>query len=124
MPYVTKTQREALTVRWPADAGELNYVITQQLLLYWRHPSYSFGSRMQWFFDCLLNYLSSHDRRYQTINDIVGAVECAKLEFIRRQGAQVASSFFTPLDDAKRIFYKEVAAPYEDEKITENGDVY
>jgi hypothetical protein len=38
---------------------------------------------------------------YQHINDIIGALEGAKLEFYRR-----------------------VAAPYEDTKITENGDVY
>jgi hypothetical protein len=38
---------------------------------------------------------------YQTINDIVGALEGAKLEFYRR-----------------------VAVPYEDKKIIENGDVF
>jgi hypothetical protein len=40
-------------------------------------------------------------KNYQAINDIVGALEGAKLEFYRR-----------------------VAAPYEDSKIAENGDVY
>ena len=39
--------------------------------------------------------------RYQNLNAIIGALECAKLELYRR-----------------------VAAPYEDVKITENGDVY
>ncbi len=39
--------------------------------------------------------------RYQHLNAIIGALECAKLELYRR-----------------------VAAPYEDVKITENGDVY
>jgi len=38
---------------------------------------------------------------YNTINDIVGALECAKLEAYRR-----------------------IAAPYEDQKLAENGDVY
>ena len=38
---------------------------------------------------------------YATINDIIGALEGAKMEFYRR-----------------------VVAPYEDEKIKENGDVY
>ena len=39
--------------------------------------------------------------RYQNLNAIIGALECAKLELYRR-----------------------VAAPYEDIKIAENGDVY
>jgi hypothetical protein len=42
-----------------------------------------------------------YDRRYSEINDAVGVLECVKLEFYRR-----------------------VAAPYEDKKCVENGDVY
>ncbi len=38
---------------------------------------------------------------YPRINDVTGALECCKLEFYRR-----------------------LAAPYENEKIKENGDVY
>jgi len=45
--------------------------------------------------------LSRQGVRYKNLNAIIGALECAKLELYRR-----------------------VAAPYEDEKITENGDVY
>jgi hypothetical protein len=39
--------------------------------------------------------------RYAHLNEAVGVLECAKLELYRR-----------------------VAAPYEDEKIAESGDVY
>ena len=39
--------------------------------------------------------------RYQTVNAIIGALECCKLELYRR-----------------------IAIPYEDEKIKLNGDVY
>tara|TARA_R110000751_G_scaffold6560_2_gene27728 strand:+ start:3906 stop:4196 length:291 start_codon:yes stop_codon:yes gene_type:complete len=39
--------------------------------------------------------------RYQTANAVVGALECAKLELYRR-----------------------LIAPYEDEKVKSNGDVY
>ena len=45
-------------------------------------------------------YLENKGLRYQNINDIVGALEGCKLEIYRR-----------------------VASDYEDEKITENGDV-
>jgi hypothetical protein len=62
----------------PQTAGELNYVITKTILAYiGDNPS------------------------YQRINDVIGALEGAKLEFYRR-----------------------FAAPYEDEKIKQNGDVY
>lgn len=51
---------------------------------------------------CLIdNYLNTHGFCYANINAVVGALECAKLELYRR-----------------------IAAPYEDMKIKENGDVY
>lgn len=46
-------------------------------------------------------YFEKNGGRYQQINDIVGALEGAKAEFQRR-----------------------TVAPYEDSKISENGDVY
>jgi hypothetical protein len=46
-------------------------------------------------------YLESKGKSYQTLNEITGVLECAKQEFYRR-----------------------VIAPYEDEKIKQNGDVY
>jgi hypothetical protein len=46
------------------------------------------------------NYIKRKGLRYQNINDVMGALEGAKTEFYRR-----------------------VAAPYEDQKIIENGDV-
>jgi hypothetical protein len=79
MPYITKGRRERLAVSWarPETPGELNYLITKLLLNYAQPLS------------------------YQKINDALGALEGAKLEFYRR-----------------------VAAGYEDQKIQENGDVF
>ena len=48
-----------------------------------------------------IRYATQHDLSYQTINDIVGALEGAKAEFVRR-----------------------VVVPYEEKKLAENGDVY
>lgn len=45
-------------------------------------------------------YISEKGKNYARINEAVGALECAKLELYRR-----------------------LAAPYEDSKIAENGDV-
>lgn len=52
------------------------------------------------FTDIIDNYLTEK-LSYQRINDCIGALEGAKLELYRR-----------------------IAAPYEDVKIKENGDVY
>jgi hypothetical protein len=63
----------------PTTAGELNYLLTTELL----------------------RYLSLKGLSYQTINDIIGALEGAKSEFQRR-----------------------VVGPYEDTKMEENGDLF
>lgn len=48
-----------------------------------------------------IDYLKLHGLNYQSINDVIGALEGAKLEFYRR-----------------------VVVPFEDGKIQTNGDVY
>jgi len=46
-------------------------------------------------------YLIVHGKGYRTMNEVLGAFDAASKEFYRR-----------------------VVAPYEDEKIEQNGDVY
>ena len=48
-----------------------------------------------------LGFLGKRKLNYAAINEAMGALECAKLELYRR-----------------------LAAPYEDTKIKQNGDVY
>ena len=83
MPYVEKAQRISMNQEIKdipmGSPGNLNYAITE-LCLY---------------------YLKVHGVKYTTYNDIVGALECCKHEFIRRE-----------VND------------YEDLKIQQNGDVY
>jgi hypothetical protein len=80
MPYIKEVDRkEILKSGTPATPGELNFVLTAIAELYRR----DFGDS------------------YRTFNDIIGALEAAKLEFYRR-----------------------VVVPYEDFKCDENGDVY
>ena len=65
MPYIKIIRRQALRQNWPLPAktaGELNYLLTQDILKYWKG---SFGN-------------------YQAINDVIGALEGAKQEFYRR----------------------------------------
>lgn len=50
----------------------------------------------------LVHYIASRGGvRYSRINEVMGVLECAKQEF-----------------------YRQVAAPYEDKKLAENGNVY
>ena len=80
MPYIVNSAREQLdNGGLPNSAGELNYVISS----------------------LVDEYLQEYGKNYTNINEVIGVLECAKLELYRR-----------------------VAAPYEDDKIDQNGDVY
>lgn len=79
MPYIKTEDRRQLEKRGAVTAGELNYLFTKTAL----------------------RYLLNTKVDYQHYNDIVGALECCKLEFYRRQ-----------------------IAHYEDEKRKLNGDVF
>lgn len=85
MPYVSPLTRQLLEPQLMlANAGmkpgEVNYAITK-LLVDWLNENGGVT--------------------YTTLNTLIGALECAKLELYRR-----------------------IAAPYEDKKCAENGDVY
>jgi hypothetical protein len=84
MPYIAKENRvkfeepvQKLADNIESD-GDLNYCIS--LLMH--------------------KILEKRGIRYQNMNNIMGAIDCAKMEF-----------------------YRTVASPYEDEKKTENGSV-
>lgn len=82
MPYISPQQRRYINLNIDdilLNAGELNYKFTK----------------------VLLKYIDDHKLNYQTINDILGALEGTKLEFYRR-----------------------IVINYEDEKRSLNGDVY
>ena len=82
MPYIPFNDRASVEPTSAASArtaGELNYQLTI----------------------LIDKFLLTNGKNYQTMNDIVGALEGAKAEFQRR-----------------------VVAPYEDQKIDENGDAY
>ncbi len=80
MPYLNKAVRASLDDgRKALIGGELNYQISS-----------------------LLNsFVAMKGLSYATVNEAVGALECAKMEFYRR-----------------------IAAPYENLKMAQNTDVY
>jgi len=90
MPYIPQTRRDEIHnelihdenggLNWaPQNAGDLNFLVT-----------------------CFIdNYILEHGVRYANVNEMIGALECCKLEL-----------------------YRILIAPYEDVKIAENGGVY
>ena len=92
MPYIPQTRRDEINFEllddsrdeggldWtPQNAGDLNFLVT-----------------------CFIdNYLLKNGTRYANINEMIGALECCKLEL-----------------------YRKIAAPYENLKEKENGAVY
>lgn len=83
MPYIKDVDHVREEVKSgflsPYNAGELNFKITT----------------------VVDQYLVDKGKNYQNINEVIGVLECAKLELYRR-----------------------IAAPYEDSKCALNGDVY
>lgn len=85
MPYLRQDCRDSVEnlIRTrgldyiPLNAGEVNYIVTR-----------------------LINNSLKFELSYAKINEMIGALECCKLELYRR-----------------------TAAPYEDMKIKDNGDV-
>lgn len=87
MPYIKNNRRSIYEsqiqylTQMIHNPGELNYVMTR----------------------LADGYITTHEKNYKTMNEIIGVIECMKQEFYRR-----------------------VLAPYEDQKINdpESGDVY
>jgi hypothetical protein len=84
MPYIKQKERKELEralqtlIKKVNNVGKLNYCISR-----------------------LCNgFLTRGDLNYYGLNQVIGVLECAKLEFYRRK-----------------------AGPYEDIKILENGDI-
>ncbi len=82
MPYIKQSDRKPFDIDLPkfSTPGELNYFISRALIKYMEDKNIT---------------------GYAGYNEVVGVLECCKLEFSRR-----------------------IVAPYEDRKIAENGDVY
>lgn len=87
MPYIPQNDRENIEddlysdgINFtPCNAGELNYVVST----------------------LINNYLIENGLNYANLNDMVGALECAKMELNR-----------------------VIIGPYESKKIKENGQAY
>ena len=89
MPYIKNTDRKQFDIH-------INELITALHAV----PENIEGN-LNYIISSLVDGLLESGVKYKKLNALVGALECAKLEF-----------------------YMRVARPYEDEKIIENGEVY
>lgn len=112
------------------DAGELNYEITKHILGIRSMlvdgiitPDEAAENLRQDILIAAKVYLGSRELRYQAINDAVGAATCAALEFARRT-EEISDWIMHGIGDGIADIYDSIAAPYEDGKIIENGDVF
>lgn len=78
MPYINALARARVAAGGPEEAGELNYALTR----------------------LCLDYLGRFPQ-YVDFNEVIGALECTKLELYRR-----------------------AVAPYETKKAANNGDLF
>lgn len=87
MPYIPQSRRDGIELElgadhlnWcPENAGDLNFVVST----------------------FIANYIRNCGLKYAVVNEMIGALECAKMELNR-----------------------VIIGPYEDRKISENGPVY
>jgi hypothetical protein len=103
----------------PQDCGELNYALTMTCI---RYDRVKFGALDDYTRAICLWYAQAAPVRYQRINDIIGACECAALELERRV-PNVRKFEAVTLRYLSRYVYGHIAVAYEIQKIAENGDI-
>lgn len=127
MPYIQEKEKQELVHdgRPTQTVGELTYILTWHALQDYTQAGDDFA------IEALSNevsiYLEYHKRRgnynYALLCGVIGSLTCAALEYRRRR-----PDSYLPADEALRevasSFYSKVVAPYEDQKIQQNGDVY
>ncbi len=93
MPYIRQDKRDEFDV-------ELDDFIIQFLET---SDSDSIAGRLNYAISSIMGAIINNDERisYSRINELIGVLDCAKMELYRR-----------------------IAAPYEDDKSRINGDVY
>ena len=91
MPYISQDKR--MLLEHPLASLAAGVIVEEQK---------NQAGVLNYCISALLNeVLKTNGISYRNINELIGVLECAKLELYRR-----------------------IATPYEDEKIQSNGDVY
>ncbi|MDX1373778.1 MAG: hypothetical protein R3321_14990, partial [Nitrososphaeraceae archaeon] len=117
MPYIIEQRRKELSIPSnpeigiPETPGELNFVLTRHII---ETPGFLPNPPLykKLKYECNL-YLEAHKLSYGVINDIIGALEGAKLEYGRRKNipAHESDDTIKVIDSVKIAFYRDVVAP-------------
>lgn len=132
MPYIDKERRSLLfheetnTFNKHAlnCAGDLNFAIIMFFL------SNNFleltpQERYDWIYNACRHLVRNQGSGYQAHNDVMGVLTCSMREF-RRRFADMDHRYVlikTLIEVVSDDWYDNEIAPYEDEKIEENGDI-
>lgn len=122
MPYLTQQQKDDLKKKGkPIETpGELTYDYTLALI------NASTTQIRRSLKRTTEEFISNNPKNFSTYCSIMGSLDCTCREFIRRKSTIDISDEkkLAELEQFSQSFYKTVIAPYEDQKIKENGDVY
>jgi hypothetical protein len=88
MPYIVKEKRERFES------------VVSNLVAYLQEDIENVAGNLNYMITAVLKRLIATNKKYKTMNDLIGVLECCKLELYRR-----------------------VISPYEDTAIERNGDV-
>lgn len=121
MPYIDPARRTPiLDGSPPINAGELNFLVTMAIIAHGHGPLPMLREKLK---AIARAYLMRDDGlRYQKINDVAGVFYCAGRELRRRVKADTVGIVIL-LRETMHQIYDDVAAPYEDLKVQENGDI-
>lgn len=135
MPYLTDDRKKWLDNEKVklTTAGDLTYCLTVEALYFIDHAGdHTMPENAAIFADRLYIHIDRYMRRQARYEDyaiVLGCLDSTRRELLRRRHETRRSDTVvilaaTLLEKFSRSYYTNVVAPYEDEKIEQNGDVY
>lgn len=134
MPYIPESDRLRVSSGDARTPGELNYMMTILMIANWQDRETMIGVFQNFRITlrrAMDNYWNDKGATgYVILNDILGAMAGAIMEFSRRvkidngADAEWLHRLTKVISSVVHEFYTDVAVPYETKKIEENGDVY
>lgn len=126
MPYLSQKRKDQLKdpVLLPSTPGDLTYLLTRAVL-----DNQQIVIAREECRRAIKQYMVGREVRYALFAEVLGCLLSTRLEYERRTAAALRDfggsrrglNIIDPIIDE---FYREEVAPYEDEKIEQNGDVY
>jgi hypothetical protein len=98
MPYIQQCDREKFEV----DINSTDYAVGLRTKMEKCVAGINDVGELNYFITCICQeYIKKNGLRYKYLNDVIGVLECLKLEL-----------------------YRKIGGPYEDIAIAKNGDVH